>query len=305
MTALSTEDLSKSFRRRGRLRAAVDALTLNVPDGGIHGLLGPNGSGKTTTIKMVLGLIPPDRGSVSVFGQDMRASRGTWLDRVGVVADQPRFVPAFSGVLNLSLLATARHVPQARAGECLEQVGLAEHRATAFGKYSLGMKQRLGIAAALLKKADLFILDEPSNGLDPVGVRDLRAMLRALAAEGKTILMSSHDLSEVEAVADTVSIMRDGRLVLSGTTDEIIARAGNTSVMIKTTDPVQVAQIVAQVKPGGVVSRSPSGVRLVGFTEAEVSEMNRRCAIDGIPIFEIAIRRPTLEDAFVDATDGD
>ena len=209
--AIEAYNLRKTYRTRKGRRTAVDGLDLKVPLGGVHGFLGPNGSGKTTTIRMVLGLITADTGYVQVFDREVPLLLPQVISRIGAIVEQPKFFPAFSGRKNLAILARGIGVAGRRIDEVLTEVGLGERGRDKFRTYSLGMKQRLAIAATLLKDPDLLIFDEPTNGLDPAGIREIRATMRGLADQGKTVLVSSHILNEVQQVADTVSIIGRGR----------------------------------------------------------------------------------------------
>ncbi len=221
--ALRTAGLHKTYPRRRVPTPAVDRLDLNVPSGGVHGFLGPNGSGKTTTIRMVLGLIRADAGRMEIFGTEVPRRLPDVVNRVGAIVEQPKFFPAFTARRNLELLAAGIGVPKQRVGAVLEEVGLAARARDRYKTYSLGMKQRLAIAATLLKDPDLLIFDEPTNGLDPAGIHAIRQTMRHLADQGKTVLVSSHILAEVQQVADTVSIIGRGRLLAEGRVDDILA----------------------------------------------------------------------------------
>ena len=211
--AIEAYNLRKVYRTRNGTQAAVDGLDLRVPVGGVHGFLGPNGSGKTTTIRMLLGLIAADSGHIRIFDHEIPLAIHEVINRVGAIVEQPKFFPAFSGQKNLQLLASAIGAPRRRVAAVLDDVGLAGRRRDKFRNYSLGMKQRLAIAATLLKDPDLLIFDEPTNGLDPAGIHEIRTMMRSLASRGKTVLVSSHVLSEVQQIADTVTIIGRGRLL--------------------------------------------------------------------------------------------
>ena len=214
--AVEAYNLCKVYRTRRAGTPAVDGLDLRVPLGGVHGFLGPNGSGKTTTIRMLLGLIAADSGYIRVFDHEVPLHLDRVIDRVGAIVEQPRFFPNFSGRKNLTLLATAIGSPRRQVDSVLTDVGLADRAGDKFRTYSLGMKQRLAIAATLLKDPSLLIFDEPTNGLDPAGIHEIRATMRGLADRGKTVLVSSHILSEVQQVADTVSIIGRGRMLAEG-----------------------------------------------------------------------------------------
>ena len=200
---VETAGLRKTFRSRRRKVVAVEGLDLTVTSGGIHGYLGPNGSGKTTTIRMLLGLIRPDSGTMSLFGQPVPKGLPRTINRIGAVVEQPRLFPGMSGRDNLRLLTVAGGIDERRVGEVLELVGLRERAADRVKGYSLGMKQRLALAATLLRDPDLLILDEPTNGLDPAGIREIRELMRSLADQGVTILVSSHILSELQQSSTT------------------------------------------------------------------------------------------------------
>ncbi|MDO5741139.1 MAG: ATP-binding cassette domain-containing protein [Ornithinimicrobium sp.] len=226
--AVATRGLRKSFRTvRGR-RVAIHGLDLDVPAGGVHGFLGPNGSGKTTTIRMLLGLTAADSGTMHIFGEPVPQRLPQVVARVGAIVEAPKFFPTFSAEKNLSLLAAAIGTPQKRVGQVLEEVGLGTRGKDHFRAYSLGMKQRLAIAATLLKSPELLIFDEPTNGLDPAGITEIRHTMRRLADEGRTVLVSSHILSEVEQIADTVSIIGRGRVLAQGSVAGLIGGGGET-----------------------------------------------------------------------------
>jgi ABC-type multidrug transport system ATPase subunit len=220
--AIATRGLRKSYRGLRGTHVAVHGLDLDVPAGGVHGFLGPNGSGKTTTIRMLLGLLRADAGTMHIFGTPVPQRLPDVIARVGAIVESPKFFPSFTGVRNLSLLAEAIGTPRTRVGEVLEEVGLGDRGKDRFGGYSLGMKQRLAIAATLLKSPDLLIFDEPTNGLDPAGIREIRQTMRSLGDQGRTVLVSSHILSEVEQVADTVSIIGRGRVLAQGSVSAVI-----------------------------------------------------------------------------------
>lgn len=225
-TILTTRGLSKRYGRR----LAVDQLGLEVLRGDVFGLLGPNGSGKTTTLRMLLGLVFPTAGGIALFGQDV-ATPGEHqeaLKRVGAIAEQPAFYPFLSGRENLLGVATFSGWPKneatrRRVDEVLAQVGLAPRARDAYKKYSLGMKQRLGIAAALLTNPDLIVLDEPTNGLDPAGMVEVRSLIGELARGGTTVMLSSHLLYEVQQVCTRVAILKEGRLLAQGVVGELLA----------------------------------------------------------------------------------
>ncbi len=294
--AIATRALRKSYAGTRR-RVAVDGLDLHVPVGGVHGFLGPNGSGKTTTIRMVLGLVRPDSGEIAIFGRPVPADLPQVIARVGAIVESPKFFPHFSGRQNLELLARAIGTPLARVGAVLSQTGLSDRAGDHFRTYSLGMKQRLAIAATLLKEPDLLIFDEPTNGLDPAGIHEVRTTMRRLADEGRTVLVSSHILAEVEQIADTVSIIGRGRLIASGAVADIIGgRAGAVRVRVAETDRAH------QLLTGaGLTVRTDHDALLVEGAE-DPAAVNRLLASHGLYASELVAEHAGLESAFLDLT---
>lgn len=214
--AIETHGLSKHFGQR----TAVDDLTISVPSATITGFVGPNGAGKTTTIRMLLGLIRPNAGSALVLGQAISHPR-TYLPRVGALTESPAFYPSLSGRKNLAVLAHLGGHPRSRVSQVLDIVGLSDRAKDLVGKYSLGMKQRLGVAMALLPDPDLLILDEPTNGLDPLGIIEMRDLLRTLREQGKTIFLSSHLLGELEQIIDWLVMLNQGQAIFNGPASEL------------------------------------------------------------------------------------
>lgn len=246
-SAIHTTGLSKRFGHQ----LAVDGLNLNVPAGSVFGFLGPNGSGKTTTIRLLLGLASASSGSISVLGRDMPSGLHEVLPHVGALVEGPAFYPFLSGAANLHRLDTAnrlasRPTRRARVHEALERVGLSHAAHKKVRAYSLGMKQRLGIANALLFPRELLVLDEPTNGLDPQGTREVRHLIRTLAGGGTTVFVSSHLLAEVEQICTHVAVMRTGRLVAQGTLAEL-RRNGTSRVRVVTPDPGIAAAVLARL----------------------------------------------------------
>jgi len=304
--ALRTQGLVKSYRRRrGVSVPAVDRLDLNVPAGGVHGFLGPNGSGKTTTIRMALGLIRADAGQIEIFGTQVPQRLPEVVDRVGAIVEQPKFFPNFSARRNLELLATGIGTPPAQVGKVLEQVGLSERARDRYKTYSLGMKQRLAIAATLLKDPDLLIFDEPTNGLDPAGIHAVRLTMRQLAGQGKTVLVSSHILAEVQQVADTVSIVGQGRLLAEGRVRDLLASAGGGFV-VRATDPVATGELLRSA--GFRLTQNPDGGLLVTLapdgSAVDGAALNRFLAERGIFAAELYRQTDSLEQVFLDLTAG-
>lgn len=217
-------------RRYGH-HLAVNGVNLNVPSGSIYGFLGPNGAGKTTTLRMLLGLIRPTSGTIRIFGQPMPKARLSILGRVGSFVESPSYYGHLSGYENLAVLASILHVSSSRIDEVLQMVRLTSVAKQAAKGYSLGMKQRLGIAAALLGQPELLILDEPTNGLDPTGIHEMRALIKAMPAEqGVTVLVSSHLLSEIDQMATQVGILHRGKLVFQDSLEALRALAPNRSL---------------------------------------------------------------------------
>jgi len=243
---IEAEGLRKTFRGlRGGRRVALDGLDMVVPEGGVHGFLGPNGSGKTTTIRMLLGLVRADAGTMRLLGQPVPKALSRVVGSVGAVVESPQFFPAFSGRRNLRLLARVAGIGRGRVDEVLDTVGLLERAGDRYKSYSLGMKQRLAIGATLLKEPQLLILDEPTNGLDPAGIREVRDSLRRLASQGTTVLLSSHLLAEVEQVCDSVTILARGRHIRSGSVGDVLAERSTGQLRVRLPDLVAGEHILA------------------------------------------------------------
>jgi ABC-type multidrug transport system ATPase subunit len=224
MGVIEVDGLRKEYRRLRRGRTvALDGLDLDVPEGGVFGFLGPNGAGKTTTIRCLLGLVRPSHGQMRMLGSDVPRGLGATIGRVGSIVEQPALFPRFSGRRNLEILARLQGVGASTITAVLERVGLEERQRDLVRTYSLGMKQRLGIAAALMKDPALLILDEPANGLDPAGIVEVRELVRTLGAEGRTVFVSSHILTEVQQTADRVAILARGRCVKAGPVAEVLS----------------------------------------------------------------------------------
>jgi len=301
MTVLEVRGATKTYRRRGKPDLkALDGLDLHVDDGGVHGFLGPNGSGKTTTIRVLLGLVRADAGDLRLLGEPVPAALPTVLTQVGALVETPLFFPTFTGRLNLQLLAETAGVSRSRVEECLEIVDLRERADERFKGYSLGMKQRLGIAAALLKAPRLLVLDEPSNGLDPAGIRDVRELVRRLGADGHTtVFLSSHLLAEVEQVCDHVSIMSRGRCVASGRVSEVLASRSSGEVRVRVDD--EAAATVVLARAGHRVQRSDDGALRVSGV-AHPADLTRLLAESGLYLSELSPVAVDLESAFLELT---
>jgi ABC-2 type transport system ATP-binding protein len=234
-------DLRGLTKRYGR-RVVLDGLDMRVPDGAIAGFVGPNGAGKTTTLRILLGLVRPNAGGGRVLGEPL-AEPARYLSRVGALIESPAFYPALSGERNLAALAELGGHARDRVGAALDRVGLADRAGDPFRSYSLGMKQRLGIAGALLGDPDLLVLDEPTNGLDPSGIRQMRDLLRSLgAADGPTVLVSSHLLAEMEQICDWLVVVERGRLAYCGPADRLMA-AGASALLLRPEQPEQLDRL--------------------------------------------------------------
>jgi ABC-type multidrug transport system ATPase subunit len=302
--AIEAYSLRKVYRARNGKHAAVDGLDLRVPLGGIHGFLGPNGAGKTTTIRMLLGLIAADAGHIRVLDHEVPLAVSEVIGRVGAIVDQPRFVPGFSGQKNLQLLAGAIGASRRRVATVLDAVGLAGRRRDKFRNYSLGMKQRLAIAATLLKDPDLLILDEPTNGLDAAGVQELGTLMRSLASRGKTVLISSHILGEVQQIADTVTIIGRGRLVAEGDVNDILAPDGQLAARVGVSDHLRATEILNT--SGFAVEPLPDRTLKVSLVNRrlDLAVITRLLADQGLYVSELTPIQPDLESVFLDLTAG-
>jgi ABC-type multidrug transport system ATPase subunit len=298
---IQTAGLRKTYRTRQGRQIAVDGLDLAVPAGGVHGFLGPNGSGKTTTIRMVLGLARADTGTVRLLDADVPAELPTVIGRVGAVVEQPRLFPGFTGRRNLQLLARGIGQNDRRVDAVLETVGLADRGHDRYKDYSLGMKQRLAIAATLLKKPDLLVLDEPTNGLDPAGIREIRDLVRSLSAEGTTVLISSHILAEVQQVCDSVSIIGRGKLLAGGPVSEVLQRAtGPAEVRVRVADPAAAAEVL---QGAGMTTRLDGGMLLVGGAQ-DPARITRLLAERQMYPSELTPIAADLESVFLQITQG-
>jgi len=298
--AVATEGLTKRFGHQ----TVVDAIGLQVPRGAVYGFLGPNGSGKTTTIRMLLGLVTPTAGNIEILGLPMPQGAGRALPRVGSLVEGPAFHPYLSGRANLRRLDAAdRYADPATADRridaALDRVGLLAAARKRYRAYSLGMRQRLAIAAALLAPRDLLVLDEPTNGLDPQGTREVRSLISTLAGDGTTVLVSSHLLSEVEQVCSHVGVMHVGSLVAQGRAADLRGN-GDPRVRVDTSRPEEAARVLrgAGLTEVSVGSGRAGGV--LGATKAE--DVVAALVHAGVPVQGFAVDRPSLEDLFVSLT---
>ncbi len=282
------------------MSVAVDGLYLRVPEGGVYGFLGPNGSGKTTTIRCLLGLVRPDEGQCRILGTDVRKGLTDVVDRVGSIVETPTFFGGFSGRDNLELLAKARGFGKSSIDTALERVGLADRADDRFRTYSLGMKQRLGLAAVLIKDPEILVLDEPANGLDPAGLKEIRDLLRSLADEGRTVFLSSHLLSEVQLICDRVAILSRGRCIAQGPVDEVLSVRGGSAFVVRSE---RIARAKAVLKQAGFPAtfRGDRSLRVVCQDE-EPSEITRVLAKAGIFLTELRAEEISLEAVFLELT---
>jgi ABC-2 type transport system ATP-binding protein len=295
-TAISVSDLSKKYEER----LAVSHINFEVPQGIVCGFVGPNGSGKTTTMRMLLGLITPTTGQGHILGEPIEHPE-KYLSRVGAMIEGPAFYPALSGYENLRVLAKLGGFPLERVQELLEKVGLGDRGKSKFKTYSLGMKQRLGIAAALLPNPKLLMLDEPTNGLDPEGIQEVRALLRNLANDGTTVFVSSHLLSELEIISDYIVMLRKGEIVFAGPIGELMAQQQPT-IIAKSLNHSDLALIVELSEKAGhhAVIRNDSVHILADMEWAPV--LNKAAFEAGITLAQLAPQLPNLEETFFEMT---
>ena len=301
-TALSVTGLTKRYGGR----TAVDSLDIEVPMGVVAGFVGPNGAGKTTTMAMLLGLVRPTAGTGTVLGRPIEAP-AAYLPRVGALIESPAFYPSLSGVENLRMFATVAGHDTSGIPALVEQVGLDGRGGDRYRSYSLGMKQRLGIAAALLGDPDLLILDEPANGLDPQGVREMRSLVGGLAGAGRTVLVSSHDLSELEQVCDWLVLIDTGRSLYQGPTRDLVGGAADGLAVVPQR-PDDVAALRALLAAGGHrvdVDEHRLVVGVDGDDAATVAASVNRSAFDaGIVLVELRPLHTTLEDRYLSLVQG-
>jgi ABC-2 type transport system ATP-binding protein len=292
-TVIETRGLGKRY---GDAIVAVDRLDLQVRRGEVYGFLGPNGAGKTTTLRMLLGLVRPSSGDAAVLGAPPGAAQA--LARIGSMVETPAFYPYLSGRDNLRVLARHADVPARRVDAVLDEVRLLDRAGDRSATYSLGMKQRLGVAAALLKDPELLILDEPSNGLDPAGMAEMRQLIRSLGSGRRTVVLSSHLMGEVEQICDRVGVIRDGALVAEGTVEQL---RGNARLRVRA-EPLGAAARVAEALPGvRHVDRNDDRLE-VSADPASAAAINSALVHAGIAVSELTVARASLEDVFLELT---
>jgi len=298
MPVIETRALTKRYRDV----LAVDAISFSVEAGQVFGFLGPNGSGKTTTIGMLLGIITPSSGEVHLLGRSGRDGLHAARQQIGATLETPNFYPYLSGWDNLRIVANLKGVAHKGIEETLELVGLLQRRKDKFEGYSLGMKQRLAIAATLLGNPQLVILDEPANGLDPDGMREIRELIVALGARGKTVFVSSHLLNEVERTCTHVAILRKGRIVRQASVQELL----NTAMVVELRGgDVETLQRAAQRYPKAESVRTRDGAVLVQLQDDDSASLNRWLAGEGVYVSVLVPQRLSLEEAFIDLTRDD
>ncbi|WP_084709330.1 ABC transporter ATP-binding protein [Rubrobacter aplysinae] len=305
---VETEGLTKRY---GKGITAVDGLDLVVGRGEVYGFLGPNGAGKTTTLRMLLGLITPSSGRATVAGYSPGSPSG--LAKVGSLVESPAFYPYLSGRDNLKVIARYCGAPESRIAGALDTVELSERAKDKYRKYSLGMKQRLGVAAALLKDPELLILDEPTNGLDPKGMADMRTLIRGLGTGERTVLLSSHMLGEVEQICDRVGVISEGELVREGTVQEL---RGGSELLVRARQPAKAREIARGLPgvesisegPGGdgslriSASHAEDGDDATADIERWAASINARLVGSGVEVSELRSVEQSLEDVFLELT---
>ncbi|MEY2797738.1 MAG: hypothetical protein RIS22_4 [Actinomycetota bacterium] len=293
---ISAENLTKKY---GDL-VAVDHVSFDIPVGAITGFVGPNGAGKTTTIRMLLGLVKPSAGNARILEHAISEPE-TYLPYVGAMIEGPAFYPALSGRENLRVLARLGDFPYQRVEELLTLVGLADRATSKFKTYSLGMKQRLGIAAALLPNPKVLILDEPVNGLDPAGIHEVRNLLRTLADSGISIFVSSHILSELEVIADHLVVVDHGKVLFQGATKDLLA-AQKPRLSVRGGGVADLKRLEEIAATAGFASEVIDNQLVIVAPESFAGELNKAAFDSGIILTQLQITRPTLEESFFEMT---
>lgn len=290
---VETKGLTKQY---GGAVLAVQNLDLTIREGEVYGLLGPNGAGKTTALRMLTGLIKPTSGSATVAGGPAGSQQS--LARVGAMIESPAFWPYMSGRDNLRLLARYCRLPDSRVPPVLEEVAMTENAARAYGTYSTGMKQRLGVAAALLKDPALLILDEPTNGLDPQGMVEFRNLIKQLGQGRRTVLLSSHLLNEVEQICTRIGVIRRGTLVAEGTIGEI---RGGSHLVVRAT-PFDDARRILEQAVGATKMTARDGAFSLAVDMSQTADIARRLVTGGVDLIELRPGERSLEDVFIELT---
>ena len=296
--AIEVSGLTKRYEKL----TAVDGATFTVPRGTICGFVGPNGAGKTTTIRMLLGLITPSSGSGTVLGHSISEPE-KYLSSVGAMIEGPAFYPALTGAENLKVLATMGGIPIDRVDQLIDSVGLSGRGGDKYKTYSLGMKQRLGIAAALLPNPDLLILDEPTNGLDPEGIQEVRDLLKKLASEGTTVFVSSHLLSEIEIISQHIVMLRKGEVVFAGAIEELLLNQ-KPMIIVSTENPDDLQKVVAIAIEEGHKASIRHGQAHIEGPHEWAAVLNKKAFAAGITLSELTPTLPNLEETFFEMTGG-
>jgi ABC-2 type transport system ATP-binding protein len=295
--------VASKLSKRYREVLAVDGVDIDLPAGVVGGFVGPNGAGKTTTIQLLLGLVRPTGGTAQVLGEPITHPE-RYLRRVGALIESPSFYPALSGRRNLQVLTRLGRLDEARIPTVLEMVELTSRANDRVKTYSLGMKQRLGVAAALLPDPDLVILDEPTNGLDPAGIREMRSVMRGLADRGITVLVSSHLLREIEAICDHLLMIDHGRIVFEGPIEGLLD-AQQTGIVARPEHATDLEKLLALCTAAGKQARIDEDVLRVTAEESWAAELNRQAFAAGITLSGLEVSRASLEEAFFAITDAD
>ena len=296
--AIRSSRLTKTYGAR----RAVDAVDLHIPSGSIAGFVGPNGAGKTTTLRMLLGLVRPTIGDAEVLGSSISNPMG-YLPLVGALIESPAFYPTLSGRSNLQVLATLGGQPHSRIDAVLDIVQLSDRAGDRYSSYSLGMKQRLGVAAALLNEPQLLILDEPANGLDPAGIIEMRSLMRTLRDRGITVFVSSHLLGELEQLADWIVLVQHGSLLFQGPIDELLMRR-RAALVVGAQNPGDADVIAAIARRDGHTAEIVDGRVHIDTDPAYAAHLNRAAMGAGVTLTELAMERASLEDTFLTMTGG-
>jgi len=300
---VETSGLTKRFGQR----VAVDHVDLQIPRGSAFGYLGPNGAGKTTLIRILLGLTKADSGTMRLLGKPLPEGRAAALARVGAIVEEPRFHSHLTGRENLRIIAAARE-PDAhdRIDGALARVGLADRANERVSKYSLGMRQRLGVARALLADPELLILDEPTNGLDPAGIQEFRNMIRGFVDEGRTVVLSSHLLDEVEKICDALAIVDHGKVVWRGSVSEIAAGGESKTLLIQVDDQPRARELAAAHPSVASVNGTAEGLSVEFVPDASppevAADLNKRLVESGVAVYRLEPARVSLEERFLEIT---
>ncbi|MET8147520.1 ATP-binding cassette domain-containing protein [Actinoplanes sp. NPDC049668] len=298
---LEIQGLEKTYRSRKGVRKALDGFDMVVEAGQVHGFLGPNGSGKTTTLRTLLGLIKPNGGRMSILGREVPQALPEVIGAIGAIVESPQFFANFTAQDTLSLLADAGGVNQARVTEVFELVGLRDRATDRVKTFSLGMKQRLAVASALLKSPTLLILDEPANGLDPGGIREMRTLMRNLADSGMTVVVSSHILGEIQLICDSVTIISAGRRVAAGTVADVLAQHQAAAVRVRVESPGDLASSADALREiGAQVVVEADHLMVSGV--AQPGAITRALAAGGVFVSELAPVTVDLESVFLELT---